>query len=97
MVSLLIAVSVLGTAIGALPGYSIAGHAPLIFIHTYLADGETAPAGPAEGSLFFAAVTFPVPGAAAFFAITGFTGRVSHFLPLSKPLIRIDITTSMHC
>ena len=81
MIFLLITVSVLGAAIGTLPGYSITGHAPLIFIHTYLAHGETAPAGPAEGSLLPAAVAFPVPGAAAFFAITGFIGRVSHALP----------------
>jgi len=81
LIPLLIAVSVLGAAIGALPGYSITGHTPLIFIHTYLAHGETAPAGPAEGSLLPAAMANLVPGAASFFSITGFNIRVSHVLP----------------
>jgi len=46
--SLLVAVSVLPAAIRAFPGNSVAGHSPLVFIHTGLADGKSAPAIPAE-------------------------------------------------
>jgi hypothetical protein len=47
-ITLLVAVSVLPAAIRAFPGNSVAGHPPLVFIHTSLADGESAPAIPAE-------------------------------------------------
>jgi len=46
--SLLVAVSVLTTAVRAFPGDSVAGHPPLVLIHTGLADGESASAIPAE-------------------------------------------------
>jgi hypothetical protein len=70
---LLIAKSVLGTAIRTLPGNAVAGHAPLIFIHACLTNGKPAPAGPAERGGTAAAVTNPVdgPSAAAVFRITG--------------------------
>jgi len=46
--TLLVAVSVLAAAIRAFPGNPVAGHPPLVFIHASLADGESAPAIPAE-------------------------------------------------
>ena len=46
---LLVAESVLGAAVGTLPGDAVAGHAPLVFIHALLADGKAAPAAPAKG------------------------------------------------
>ena len=45
----LVAESVLGAAVGTLPGDAVAGHAPLVFIHALLADGKAAPAAPAKG------------------------------------------------
>lgn len=53
---LLIAKSVLGTAVRALPGNPVAGHSPLIVIHTLLAHGKPAPALPAEHELKAAAM-----------------------------------------
>jgi hypothetical protein len=47
-VNLLIAVSVLVSAVRALPGNPVAGHAPLVLIHTGLTHGKPAPALPAE-------------------------------------------------
>jgi hypothetical protein len=45
---LLITESVHPAAIGALPGDMVAGHAPDIFLHACLADGEPAAAAPTE-------------------------------------------------
>jgi len=47
----LVAKAVLGAAIGTFPGYGVAGHAPDIFMHAFLADAETAAALPAERDL----------------------------------------------
>ena len=55
--TLLVAVSILLTAIRALPGDPVASHSPLIFIHAGLADGKTAPAIPAEHDRLSAAMT----------------------------------------
>ena len=44
-------------AVRALPGDGIAGHAPDVFIHTFLADVETAATAPAEAEFPAAAVT----------------------------------------
>jgi len=54
---LLIPIPVLFTAIRAFPGNSVAGHAPKIIVHAFLAYGEPAPAIPAEHELSFAALT----------------------------------------
>jgi len=54
---LLVAVSVLPSAIRAFPGNPVAGHAPLIFIHAFLAYGKPAPAIPAEHNCLAAAMT----------------------------------------
>jgi hypothetical protein len=53
----LVAVSILLPTISALPGDSIAGHAPLIVIHTLLAYGKPTSAIPAKDKCFAAAVT----------------------------------------
>jgi len=63
---LLVPKPVLIPAIRALPGNGIAGHAPDIFRHTFLADGETAAAAPAETKFFTAAVAPIIAPAAAF-------------------------------
>jgi len=47
---------ILVPAIRALPGDGIAGHPPYVFIHTFLADMEAAPAPPAEAKFLTAAV-----------------------------------------
>jgi hypothetical protein len=67
---LLVPKPVLIPAIRALPGNGIAGHAPDIFRHTFLADGETAAAAPAETKFFTAAVA-PIIALAASFAPGG--------------------------
>jgi hypothetical protein len=51
---LLISKTILLTAIRTLPGYPIAGHTPLVFIHTFLAHGKPTPAIPAEPECFTA-------------------------------------------
>jgi hypothetical protein len=53
---LLIAKTVLFSAIRALPGYSVTCHTPLIVIHAFLADGKSTPAIPAEHKGFSAAM-----------------------------------------
>jgi hypothetical protein len=45
---LLIPQAILTPAVRALPGDAVAGHAPEIFLHAILADGEPTPASPAE-------------------------------------------------
>jgi len=58
-------------AVRALPGDGIAGHAPDVFIHTFLADVETAPALPAEAKFFAAAVAQKASLLSAFAAVGG--------------------------
>jgi len=53
---LLIAKSILVPAVRALPGDAIAGHAPYVFIHTFLANVETTSTAPAKGKLVAAAM-----------------------------------------
>lgn len=45
---LLVAKTVLLAAVGALPGDTVAGHAPQVLVHAILADAEAAAAPPAE-------------------------------------------------
>jgi hypothetical protein len=59
MVSLLIAISVLFPAIRAFPGNTVAGHAPLVLIHAFLAHGKFAATGPAEHDGLPAAMALP--------------------------------------
>ena len=47
-IHLLVAKSILIPAVRTLPGDGVAGHAPDIFVHTFLADIETAATPPAE-------------------------------------------------
>jgi len=53
----LIAIPILLAAIRAFPGNPVAGHAPKILIHAFLAHGKPAPAIPAEPEFLTAAVT----------------------------------------
>jgi len=53
----LITISVLVTTIRTFPGNTVAGHAPLVFIHAFLAHGEPASAIPAKPKGFTAAMT----------------------------------------
>jgi hypothetical protein len=53
---LLVPESILITAIRALPGDAVAGHAPNVIVHTFLANFKTAAATPAENELPAAAV-----------------------------------------
>ena len=55
----MVAKSILVPAVRALPGDAIAGHAPYVFIHTFLADVETTSTAPAK-SKFFAAAMAPI-------------------------------------
>ena len=55
---LLIAEPVLGTAVRALPGDTVAGKSPYIFIHAILTDVKTAAALPAEAKLPAAAMAW---------------------------------------
>lgn len=59
---LLISKPVLCPAVRAIPGNAVAGHPPDIFIHTRLADGKPAPAGPGEHCRISAAMAGPVFG-----------------------------------
>jgi len=72
----LIAKPVLSAAIRALPGYSIAGHSPDIFIHTSLANRKATPACPAERHFFFAAVTDIFSELSAPFSVFSFRWRI---------------------
>jgi hypothetical protein len=47
---------ILVSAVRTLPRDGIAGHAPYVFIHTFLADIETASTAPAKCELFAAAM-----------------------------------------
>jgi hypothetical protein len=58
--ALLIPKPILRPAIRTIPGNSITGHSPDIFIHAHLADGKPAPAGPGERGDFPAAMAGPV-------------------------------------
>jgi len=62
MDGLLVPKPVESAAVGALPGDPVAGHAPEVFLHAFLADLESAPASPAKGHLPVAAVTDIGPG-----------------------------------
>jgi len=53
---LLIPKPVLRPAVRAFPGNPVAGHAPYIFIHAFLADGKPAPACPGKRGNLPAAV-----------------------------------------
>ena len=74
----LVAEAVLAAAVGALPGYTVAGHAPDVLVHARLAYPEAAAAGPAEGSCRTAAMTGLVPGPAPLSAIFFFTHGCRH-------------------
>jgi len=54
---LLIAEPVLATTVRTLPGNSVAGHPPQVFLHAVLANAKTAATAPAKGELIAAAVT----------------------------------------
>jgi len=54
--ALLIAKPILVPAVRALPGDGIAGHAPYVFIHTFLTDIETTSTAPAKSKFFAAAI-----------------------------------------
>jgi len=54
---LLITIAILFSTIWTLPGNSITGHTPLVFIHTCLTHGKTTPAIPAKYKCFSAAMT----------------------------------------
>jgi hypothetical protein len=53
---LLIPEPVLAAAVRTLPGNAVAGHAPHIFMHAFLADHKSAAAAPAEGNFFSTAM-----------------------------------------
>jgi hypothetical protein len=63
----LIAESILGTAVRTLPGNPVAGHAPLVLIHAFLAHGKPAPALPAEHEFTLAAMAGFIVFLPAFF------------------------------
>ncbi len=54
---LLISKSILLATVRTFPGYPITGHAPLIFIHTFLTHGKPTPALPAKPKGFATAMT----------------------------------------
>jgi len=74
----LIAKPILIPAVRALPGDGIAGHAPQVFLHTFLTNTESAPAPPAEGKFPSAAVANILAEFAALSPQCAFTGCVFH-------------------
>jgi len=71
----LVAESVLGTAVRALPVNSVAGHAPDIIQHASLANGKTAAAAPGKWYNLAAELAFSVfCPASAFFPEPGDIG-----------------------
>jgi hypothetical protein len=64
---LLVPQPILVPAVGALPGDGIAGHAPYVFIHTFLANMESTSTAPAKAK-FFAAAVAQIIGVFAVFA-----------------------------
>lgn len=74
---LLIAKTVLSTAIGALPGDPVAGHAPDIFMHAGLADAESTSTLPAKGKFLPTAVAL-LERLAAPASFSNWTGGLGH-------------------
>ena len=74
----LVAESILGPTIRALPGDSIAGHTPDILVHTVLTDTEVAPALPTKRKLPTAAVANLVALSTKFSSICRLYFRVFH-------------------
>jgi hypothetical protein len=66
---LLVAKSILPSAIRALPGNSIARHSPDIFQHAILAYTEPATASPTKRQRPVTAVAVVLPGSAAFLSV----------------------------
>jgi hypothetical protein len=78
MESSLVAEAILSTAIRTLPGDPVAGHAPDIFFHTFLADTESTSAFPTKRKFFPAAMTDMLTPAAIFSSIGGSWFDVIH-------------------
>ena len=79
----MVAIPVLRPTIRTHPGDAVAGKPPKIFMHTLLAYGKAAAAGPTEGVRGGAAMALAVPGAPAPSAITAFfRSLVGHFSSL---------------
>ncbi|CAB1061431.1 hypothetical protein D1BOALGB6SA_6204 [Olavius sp. associated proteobacterium Delta 1] len=74
----MVAKPILVAAIRALPGDGIAGHAPDVFIHTFLADIETTSALPAEAKFLAAAVALKASFFVASAPVSGFWCRLFH-------------------
>jgi hypothetical protein len=69
---------VLIPAVRALPGNGVAGHAPDVFIHAFLADIETTSAAPTEAKFLAAAVALIAFLSAASALAGGGWGRLFH-------------------
>jgi len=67
----LVAKTILVPAVRALPGDRIAGHAPDVFVHTFLADIKTAATAPAEGEGLAATVASIVAVSAVLTPVSG--------------------------
>ena len=76
----LVAKPILTAAIGTLPGNSVAGHAPDIFLHTFLAYAEPAPAGPAKRKRSVAAMALSPGALAAFGPVRRFNRIFFHLI-----------------
>jgi len=82
-----------------LPSDGIAGHAPYIFFHTFLADTESTPAPPAEGKFPAAAVANMMALFSVFSSIGRAVFRVFHgccFIALLIYRLKILMQTAMH-
>ena len=74
----LVTKSILLPTVRALPGDGIAGHTPYVFLHTVLADIETATASPAKGKFLAAAVANMLEHFATFSPVGRFCTWVFH-------------------
>jgi hypothetical protein len=75
---LLIPKPVLVPAVRALPGDGVAGHAPDVFMHAFLADIEAASTAPAEAKFLAAAVALMACLSAVLAPVIGGRWRLFH-------------------
>lgn len=78
----MIAETIIRLAVRTLPGYSVTRHAPNIFHHALLANGETTATPPAERGAISTAMTFNLFSLATLFSVSRSICRALHVQPL---------------
>jgi hypothetical protein len=82
--SLLIAETIIRITVRTLPSYSVTRHAPNIFHHALLANGETTATPPTERSVIFTAMTFNLSSLATLLPVSRSICKAVHVQPLAR-------------